>query len=140
MKKTETGRAVPGAIDFSELHPSDRLAIERTIMAADRTLLASVRTSLSLIGFGFTIYKILDHFHTIEGVRFIREQTPRNLGIFMLLLGIVPLLLSIHHYKRTVTRLGGTGDIVNPNVITAAAVILLGLVLLAVTVLNLDII
>jgi putative membrane protein len=39
-----------------ELKLSDRLAIERTMLAADRTILTWVRTSLSLIGFGFTIY------------------------------------------------------------------------------------
>ena len=32
----------------------------RTIMAADRTLMAWVRTSLSMLSFGFTIYKVLD--------------------------------------------------------------------------------
>jgi putative membrane protein len=32
----------------------------RTIMAADRTLMAWIRTSLSMLSFGFTIYKFLD--------------------------------------------------------------------------------
>ena len=35
------------------------LAVERTVMAANRTLQAWIRTALSLISFGFTIYKIL---------------------------------------------------------------------------------
>ena len=42
-----------------DLHLSDKLAIERTVLAADRTMLAGVRTSLSFIGFGFTIFNVL---------------------------------------------------------------------------------
>jgi putative membrane protein len=34
------------------------LAVKRNLMAADRPLMAWVRTALSLISFGFTIYKI----------------------------------------------------------------------------------
>ncbi|HMM77753.1 MAG TPA: DUF202 domain-containing protein [Gammaproteobacteria bacterium] len=35
----------------------------RTLMAADRTSMAWTRTSLSLLGFGFTIYKV---FQTLQ--------------------------------------------------------------------------
>ena len=42
-----------------DLHLSDKLAIERTVLAADRTMLAGVRTSLSFVGFGFTIFNVL---------------------------------------------------------------------------------
>ena len=38
---------------------ADVLATERTRMAADRTLMGWIRTALSMIGFGFTIYKFL---------------------------------------------------------------------------------
>ncbi|WP_208102982.1 DUF202 domain-containing protein, partial [Escherichia coli] len=38
------------------------LAADRTLMAADRSLMAWVRTALSMISFGFTIYKILQGF------------------------------------------------------------------------------
>jgi putative membrane protein len=43
----------------TELKTSDILALDRTRMAAERTLMAWVRTALSMIGFGFTIYKFL---------------------------------------------------------------------------------
>ena len=35
------------------------LAVLRTLMGADRSLMAWIRTALSLVGFGFTIYKFL---------------------------------------------------------------------------------
>ena len=43
----------------TELKLSDILALERTRLAAERTLMAWVRTALSMISFGFTIYKFL---------------------------------------------------------------------------------
>ena len=42
-----------------DLKITDKLAVERTVLAADRTMLAGVRTSLSFIGFGFTIFNVL---------------------------------------------------------------------------------
>ena len=37
------------------------LAVERSVMAAERTLMAWIRTALSMIGFGFTIYKFFQY-------------------------------------------------------------------------------
>src|ERR1700679_1367281 len=37
------------------------LAMQRTSMAAERSLMAWVRTSLSMIGFGFSIYKFFQY-------------------------------------------------------------------------------
>jgi len=127
-------------INLEELKMGDRLAVERTIMGADRTLLASVRTSLSLISFGFTIYKVLDQIQKAGVARVVREQTPRNIGIFMILVGIVPLALSMLQHWRTVKRLGGTSPIfLNPNMVAAGAIFLLGLALLVVVVMNISV-
>ena len=52
------------------------LATTRTLMAADRTLMAWIRTALSLLSFGFTIYKLLDAFQK-SGGNLPRAQTPR---------------------------------------------------------------
>jgi len=123
-----------------ELKLGDRLAIERTVLAADRTLLASVRTALSLMGFGFTIFKVLEQLQKSQGEIFFREQTPRNLGIFLILLGIIPLALSMNHYKKTVTRLGGKDGYLNPNMITSAGILLMGVALLVVIAMNLQVI
>ena len=61
------------AINHGELKLSDRLAVERTVMAVDRTLMAWVRTSLSLIGFGFTIYKVIAAVEKAGGTTLVRE-------------------------------------------------------------------
>ena len=37
------------------------LAFERSRLASDRTTMAYMRTSVSLIGFGFTIYKFFQY-------------------------------------------------------------------------------
>ena len=128
------------AINQEDLKLGDRLAVERTIMGADRTLLASVRTSMSLISFGFTIYKVLDQMAKSGVVKGIREQTPRNIGIFMILVGTVPLALSMYQYGRSLNRLGGKSVYLNPTMVSAAAILLLGIALLLVTVLNLNVI
>ena len=52
------------------------LALERTLMAADRSLMAWVRTSLSMISFGFTIYKLLESLQQ-SGGHVIRDHSPR---------------------------------------------------------------
>ena len=44
----------------------DALATERTRMAADRTLMGWIRTALSMIGFGFTIFKFLESIQSRE--------------------------------------------------------------------------
>ena len=90
-----------------DLKLSDKLAIERTVLAADRTMLAGVRTSLSFIGFGFTIFNVLRYVqeHTPE-VKLMRPETPRNVGLFMLVAGTVPLFVMMIQYYRTLQRMG----------------------------------
>lgn len=83
-----------------ELRLADKLAIERTVMSADRTMLAGVRTSMSFIGFGFTIFNILRYMQEHAPLKFMRPQTPRNIGLFMLVAGTVPLLFMMIQYSR----------------------------------------
>src|SRR5260370_6893956 len=58
----------------------------RNRLAADRTLMAWIRTALSMITFGFTIYKFLEYVREREGTG-IRVEGPRNLGLSLILLG-----------------------------------------------------
>jgi putative membrane protein len=118
-------------IRTEELKLSDKLAVQRTVLAADRTILAWVRTSLSLIGFGFTIYKVLDFIQKQDATKLMREETPRNIGIFMLVTGTVPLLFMIIQYSRTLKQMGRKESILkNANFLTACIIFLLGLLLL----------
>ncbi len=51
---------------LSQLPDSTALAVERTRLAHERTLMAWVRTSVSLISFGFTIYKFFEYLRESE--------------------------------------------------------------------------
>jgi putative membrane protein len=73
------------------------MAAARTLMAADRTLMAWVRTSLSLQSFGFTIYKVLQAFQQ-EGGALPREQTPRNVGLFLTAMGTIAMVMGTVEY------------------------------------------
>lgn len=90
-----------------EHKPMD-LGYERTRMAADRTLMAWIRTSVSMISFGFTIYKF---FQYLMESAVVTEQfphyAPRNFGVALVGLGMVMLALAIVEYYlflRALTR------------------------------------
>ncbi len=132
-EKSGAGIEITGESEFNqELKLADKLAIERTVLAADRTMLAGVRTSMSFIGFGFTIFNVLKYVQEHSPVKVImRPQTPRNIGGFMLLAGTIPLFVMITQYSRTLKRLGRKeSPFSNPNFQMAAAILLLGTILL----------
>jgi putative membrane protein len=80
------------------------LGLDRTIMAADRTLMAWMRTALSMISFGFTIYKFLEGVRTTEAQ--MRPEGPRNVGLSLIVVGVISLLLASIQYVRHMRRLG----------------------------------
>ena len=123
--------------DNVELKLSDRLAVERTVLAADRSMLAGVRTSLNFIGFGFAIYQVLRYVQEHSSANFMRPQTPRNFGMFMLLAGTAPLFVMMIQYYRTLKRIGAKFSVVsNPYFQMAFAAALLGSILLTTLTLN----
>ena len=72
-----------------ELTPND-LAFERTILGENRTLMAWIRTSISLISFGFTIYKF---FHETAKVAHPHKLfTARHVGMLMIGFGLLGLI------------------------------------------------
>lgn len=114
-----------------ELKLSDKLSVERTVLAADRTMLAGVRTSLSFIGFGFTIFNVLRYVLEHSPGKVMRPETPRNVALFMLVAGTVPLLIMMIQYSRTLTRMGRQESIFkNPNFQMAGVIFLLGTILI----------
>ncbi len=64
-----------------------------TRLASERPLRAALRTSLSLIGFGFTIYKFFESVRTTLGEGGpIRVHGPRRLGLTLVALGVLVLV------------------------------------------------
>ena len=76
---------------------SNDLAVSRTIMALERTLMAWLRTALSLISFGFTIYKLLQGLQEKDTL-VMRPNAPRNLGLLLILTGMALLAIGIVEY------------------------------------------
>jgi putative membrane protein len=81
------------------------LAIERTVMGANRTLMAWVRTSLSMISFGFTIYKILQTAVKAGEVGLMKPEGPRRFGLFLIALGVLSAIFGSIEYCQTVRQL-----------------------------------
>ena len=85
----------------TELKRSDILALDRTRMAAERTLMGWIRTALSIIGFGFTIYKFLEALQSKEvASQAIRPHSPRVVGATLISIGLFSLVIAcIQHWK-----------------------------------------
>lgn len=67
-----------------------------TILSADRTLMSWIRTSLSMISFGFTIYKLLDAL--ARNGQIARSESPRQVGLFLCGMGVAAVLLGTMGY------------------------------------------
>src|SRR5215472_15116538 len=92
----------PGEAASPETSPKDRgtilaeertdLAMTRTIIAAERTLMAWIRTSISMIGFGFSIYKFFQYLpEDLAKGNIAHPNAPRNLGLSLIGLGTLAL-------------------------------------------------
>lgn len=76
------------------------LATGRTLMAADRSLMAWVRTALSMISFGFTIYKVLEGFQK-SGENLPHDYSPLTVGLFLTGLGTASMVMgTIEYWQR----------------------------------------
>lgn len=115
----------------SELSRNDRMAVDRTRMAAERTLMAWARTALSLISFGFTIYKFMQALQEQSTVPVLRPQAPRNVGLTLIGLGVFVLLIaSVQHWKY-LKRLnpGQPGKLWDLTFVVASVLMIVGLLM-----------
>lgn len=87
----------------TEKDAATRLAVDRTRLAYERTLMAWVRTAVSLITFGFTLYKFLQ----IEGgdVRQGGVVTGTEISVLMIVIGLISLLLATLEHRRALNAL-----------------------------------
>jgi uncharacterized membrane protein YidH (DUF202 family) len=128
-------------MDLFEAEPKDRgtilaetrtdLAIERTSMAAERSLMAWIRTSLSMIGFGFSIYKFFQYLpEELAAGNIRRPQAPRNLGLTLIALGTLALAAAVwQHWNFLKTiRASQTRHMWSISFVVAILVILIGLI------------
>jgi putative membrane protein len=82
--------AVPSSTDLAAL---------RTVLASDRTLMAWVRTWLSLLSFGFTMYKVLEGL--VADGRAISPIMPRNAGLVLAFAGTMSMAMGILQSRYT---------------------------------------
>ena len=80
------------------------MAARRTLMAAERNLMAWIRTALSMISFGFTIYKLLESFQH-GGATLPNPDSPRNVGLLLTGLGTLSMLMGTMSYVAAVRDL-----------------------------------
>jgi uncharacterized membrane protein YidH (DUF202 family) len=130
-----------GSVDQIETKSKDRatvlaeertdLAIQRTNMAAERSLMAWIRTSLSMIGFGFSIYKFFQYLpEELAAGNIRRPQAPRNLGLTLIALGTLALVAATwqHWSFLKSVRSSQTRFVWSISFVVAIFVILIGLI------------
>ena len=112
------------------------LAVERTRLAHERTLMAWVRTAVSLISFGFTIYKFFQF--DLEKQQLHGLVGPRGFGMMMISIGLGALLLSALEHRRNLQSMRARyGHVPRSTAsVVAGLVSLLGIVALAVVTLR----
>jgi uncharacterized membrane protein YidH (DUF202 family) len=106
------------------------LASIRTGWAADRTLMAWIRTSISMIGFGFTIYKFFQYLREAEDIVPVHAGGPRNLGMTLIALGTAALIAATIQHWRTIRKLREKHPVIESSMTLPVAIVvaLVGLV------------
>jgi len=98
-------------MSYEDLGPNEKMAslrtslsVQRTRMAAERTLMATMRTSLSLIGFGFTIFTFFQRISDGPvGSGIIPARAPARFGLALVFIGVLVLLAgTLFHYQYLV--------------------------------------
>ena len=107
------------------------LALQRTVIAAERTLMAWIRTTLSMIGFGFTIYKFFQYLPAeLASGNVKRPDAPRNLALTLIALGTLALIAASLQHRHTLNELGASAKrhIWSISFVVAIFVVLIGVI------------
>jgi len=110
------------------LSTGNDLARARTLLAAERTLMAWIRTALSMLSFGFAIYKFLQG---LEAETLAHEATARGVGLFMAGMGTLAILMGTFDHWHSLKLLRQLRDfkLTRPPMIMAVLMSITGLVL-----------
>ncbi len=107
----------------SPLLSTNELALDRTRLAHERTMMAWIRTSVSLISFGFSIYKFFDYFRgpnpVSQGV-----MGPRRFALFMIGTGLFVLAGAAVQHWLELRQLRKAGGQVPRSLATAVALLI----------------
>src|SRR5205823_13878286 len=107
-----------------------KLAVDRTRLAYERTLMGWIRTAISLITFGFTIYKVFQ----IEGAG--KQHgiiSATEFSVLMIVFGLVCLLMATLEHRRELNALKAEYPEIPPRSLArvlAALISLLGILAL----------
>ncbi len=85
---------------------ANQLAVDRTRLAHERTLMAWIRTAVSLISFGFTIFKFFQVLREANPGRAPEPTIGSHLiAILMILIGLVALTLGWFQHRQEMSAL-----------------------------------
>jgi putative membrane protein len=127
MSSTQTSPKDTGTILAEE---RTDLAYQRSVLAAERTLMAWIRTALSMIGFGFTIYKFFQYLpEDLATNKVAHPQAPRNLGLTLVAIGTVSLAAAAWQHLHFLKQLGASPkeSVRSVSFAVAMAVVLVGI-------------
>ena len=94
MAEPVTDLTAPGAIDLL----SAEFSWVRSDLSNLRTLLSWARTSVSMVGFGFTIYNFYDGVFQDAGGGPRIHEAARNLGLALVISGTIAMLIAVLNY------------------------------------------
>jgi putative membrane protein len=104
-----TPPAAPTSDDLA--HQRTSLAFDRTRLAHERTLMAWVRTAISLISFGFTIYKFFQGLSDAKQISVSQRLIgPRGFALTMIALGVGALVLATIQHRNEMNALAAEYD------------------------------